>query len=128
MDANTVVEDLNVLADFCPRVSLAYKARVVNKLLLQRPKEAFGDGIVPAVALPAHRLTSANGLQGASNAAGGVLDATVRVEDEPARWPSVAYRHPEGVLDQLCGHSVAHGPADDAPREQVQDDCKVEPT
>ena len=47
-----VVEDLNVLADdFGLGRPLACKARVVNKVLLQRPKEALGVGMIPTVAL-----------------------------------------------------------------------------
>lgn len=56
-----------------------------------------------------------------------VLGPLVRVNQGPAR-PAIAHRHEHGVEDDLAVNRRAGGPPDDLPREEIQDDRKIEPT
>jgi len=56
-----------------------------------------------------------------------VLAALIRVVEQGIRLAAGPDRHDERVVDEPCGHLGLHRPADDAPREEVNDRCHVEP-
>ena len=56
------------------------------------------------------------------------LAALIRVVQQGVRLAAPPDRHDEGVGDQLSGHTGTHRPTNDAPREQIDDGCHVEPT
>jgi len=54
MQSFAIVEQLDVIKDFCPSLISGLIISMVNDLVLERAKEAFRHRIVVAVALAAH--------------------------------------------------------------------------
>src|SRR5262245_26218260 len=69
----SVVEDLEVLEQVGARLRAGGPRGTMNELDLQRREETLGDGVVPAVAPPAHAADDPVLRQDALVAAAGVL-------------------------------------------------------
>jgi len=101
--------------------------RVVNELDLERGEETLRHCVVPAVAAPAHAADDPLAAEGRLVVAAGVLAPPVGVMQQPLARSAARQRHAEGVERELLGDPVAHRPADDAARVQVEDYRQVEP-
>ena len=75
-----------------------------------------------------HALENACGFEDLPVRTAAVLAPTVAVEDEARSGVACAEGLLEGVCDELCTHVVGEGPADDAPRTEVDDDRQIAPT
>ena len=73
-------------------------------------EEAFRHGIIPAIALAAHRGDNLLAFQELGVVAGGVLAAVIRVVDQPRSQPLALDGHGEGGQRQF-GAYVACGRA-----------------
>ena len=91
-------------------------------------EERLRYGVVPAVALAAHALDEAPLRDPSGEVAAGVLDTTVGVDDQSARRISAC----DGPLQCLQSDDViqrtTQGPADDAPRKQVDENHQIQPS
>ena len=54
MTASPIIEHLNVFEDILSRGFTCFVAPMVHELAREYPEEAFGTGIIPAVARAAH--------------------------------------------------------------------------
>jgi len=61
------------------------RAHVVEPLDLQLADQRFGDSIVPAIALAAHRALLGEGRQLTLEALARIFAASIRMEDQPRR-------------------------------------------
>src|SRR6478752_9109313 len=95
-----IVEVVDVVADGSDSSGARWVAFVVNELGAQRRKEAFGDGIVPAVALAAHAPAHVVGLQLRPIGVAGVGAAAVRMMQEPWQRPPRSQRLSKHVESQ----------------------------
>ena len=82
MASGTVVEDFDIVEDFCPGLVASLKAGSVDQLVLERVPETFGGGVVIAATTAAHAGDHAMGGECAAVALAGVLAAAVAVMDE----------------------------------------------
>ena len=96
-----VVEDLEVLEELGARRGPRGPRRVVDQLDLQRREEALGDGVVPAVAPPAHAADDPVLRQDPLVVAAGVLAAAIRVMQQALRRAPARQRHVEGVEGEV---------------------------
>ena len=94
----------------------------------EQVEEGLRYGVVPAVALAAHALDEAPLPDPSGEVAAGVLDTTVGVDDQPSRRVSAC----DGSLQCLQRDGViertTQGPADDAPRKQVDENHQIQPS
>ena len=123
-----VVEGLDVLEDGGPGLASSDVVRAVDELGLERREEALRDGVVPAIALAAHAAVDAVFSKQLLIVPTGVLDAAVRVMEEPGLGPPGSQGHAQSVEGERAVDVRLDGPADDTPREQVQDGGEVHPT
>src|SRR5262245_250879 len=99
-----------------------------DEVLLQRREEALGDGVVPAVAAPAHARSDAMRGERGSVRLARVLTAAVGVMDERSCIaPPLAQRHLERFESEGCRELGPERPANDAAREEVDDDREICP-
>src|SRR5882672_7352214 len=77
-----VVEAVDVVADRQRGAGAALEVVDSLELTLERREEALGDGVVPAVFLPAHAALEASGVQGLSVVAARVRAAAIGVVNE----------------------------------------------
>ena len=82
MKPGAVRETLGELEDRTPSRSPGGPRLPVDELGLERREPALGDGIIPALAPPGEALGDAVLIKEPAVVGGGVLAATVRVEDE----------------------------------------------
>ncbi len=74
-----------------------------------------------------HALADVAPLQQRAEGLAAVLAAPVAVEDEALGAAPCPQRLLQGIDDQVAAHVIGQGPADDAPRAEVDDDGQVEP-
>ena len=55
----------------------------------------------------------------------GELATAIGVEDELCRWDAASKRHAQRGNDELSIEDLVHGPADNAPGEDIQDGNKI---
>src|SRR5438034_7791008 len=79
MSSPPIVEGLEVIEELTARRGPRGPGRVVDELDLQRGEEALGDGVVPAVAPPAHAADDPVLRQHPLVVAAGVLTAAIRM-------------------------------------------------
>src|SRR5688572_16508136 len=123
-----VIENFDVLANgFCGVVS-SKPLVAIDELLFQCGEEALSNGVVPALAGAAHAHDGARQFEHVAIGLGSVLASTVGVMDEVAGRTAAPERHLECRDWELGPHVFGDSPADDATREQVDQDREVEPS
>src|SRR2546425_9558558 len=101
MPSPPVVEALEVIEELTARRGPRAPGRVVDELDLQRGEEALSDGVVPAVAPPAHAADDPVLRQHPLVVAAGVLTAAIRMMQQAPRGTAASQRHPEGVEGEV---------------------------
>src|SRR2546425_726454 len=127
MPSPPVVEGLEVIEELTARRGPRAPGRVVDELDLQRGEEALSDGVVPAVAPPAHAADDPVLRQHPLVVAAGVLTAPIRMMQQAPRGTTASQRHPEGVEGEVVRDALAHRPADGEARAEIEDHRQVEP-
>src|SRR5258708_7000450 len=127
MAPTAVVEGLDVLEDGGPRLASTNVVSAMDELGLERREEAFGDGVVPAIAFATHAAEDVVVAELALVLHARVLDAAVRVMEEARFGVSGLQGHGQGVEGQAPIDVRIEGPADHTSREEVQDRCEVQP-
>ena len=84
----------------------------VNQLAFQAAEKVFRHSVVVGVSLAGHALPDAQGIQALTESRGGVLDASVAVEDYPWAGAFPADGHVQSVQGELgvnaAGKGIAH--------------------
>ena len=109
------------------RLPAGCKPLPVQPADLQATPQALRWGVVPAVALAAHRTLHLVTGQRALKFMSAVLTATVGMEDKARCWVPSKPRHLQGVRDQAALHVRLHAPAHHLAAEQVNHCCQVQP-
>jgi len=97
------------------------QARGIDELALERGEEALGQGVVPALARPAHRERDLVVLRKGGVGGRGVLAPAVGVEDHARLRVAGRDRVGQGAGDQLGAQVAGHGVADDPAGGDVDD-------
>ena len=114
----------NGLTGFPPRSV----GSIINEFFFQSAEKALGNGVVIAVAFSRHALDHLTVRQLFSKVIAGELHAAVRVEDQTGLRPATAVRLLKCRQDGgRSRHSVAHGPADNSPVEEIKHHRQVQP-
>ena len=100
---------------------------LVNKFVLERGKEAFGDRIVPAIASSTHARFSPDACQSITIQFAGVLAALVRVMEYFSSRLACFYSVVQGSQSTLRRQAIRQRPSDYRSRVQVDDDRKIRP-
>ena len=66
--------------------------------------------------------------QEGSEGVAAILTASIGMHDQPRRWPALYPSLPECAQDKPIIDPVAHGPADDTTRKDVQENGQIEPS
>src|SRR3954463_14884781 len=80
-----VVEAIDVLGDVLSGSGPALEVINLLDLSFDRGEEALGDGVVPAISLPAHAALDASGPEGSAIVAARVGAAAIGVMDQASR-------------------------------------------
>jgi len=128
VQAAAIVESLDVVEDPEPCLSLVFKEMSVwEQLVLEGGEEAFSKGVVVAVSLGAHALMEADSGQQPASPSGGVLTASVGMEEGSLGERSRVRGLLEGADDEFRMHGWGEFPSKDATAEKIDDDGEVEP-
>jgi hypothetical protein len=93
MPTLSVVEDLDLLKERAARLQVGAQGLAGEEFALQDGEEAFGYGVVVAIADRPHRAADAHGLAALPKEQRGILATMVGVMDHPiARSPVPPYR------------------------------------
>src|SRR5688572_13173208 len=122
MKTLAVVKDLDVAEDGGPKLDARAPRVCVNQLCFERSEEAFGDGVVPALAV--HADLDAERVERRSVVLTGVLAAAVRVVLQARRWCSATNGLVERTQGQARRERCIKSPSDNASGEEV---CQVAP-
>src|SRR5690606_31410516 len=117
-----IVVGFDIVEDGVHGLLSRLEAVEVNKLLLQRCEETFGDGVVPAVASSAHASRDAPGLERSNVVVTCILASAVGVMDELTEVGPLAPRERivESLERQLIAHVIGDRPTNHTARCQVK--------
>jgi hypothetical protein len=123
-----VVEHLDVLEAGRRHLAARREADTMHSLVLEAVEPALGRGVVPAVALAAHRTGHAVFGKLALKGMTGILAASIGVMQYARRRLSPEPRHGQRVRHDIRRHARLQRPANDFTVDQVEHDRQVEPT
>ncbi len=128
MEAATVVEAFEVIEDGGVGLGLGWEdAFFGEQFAFDRSKEAFGKRVVLAITDGTHALLPAQTLEQSTGGAGAVLAAAIGVEDGLRCDQSGVEGAAQGGGDQAAFHRLGQFPAQDATREQIENDDQIKP-
>lgn len=127
MAARRIVETVDVALYSIVRFSARRKDHMVQAFFLQARKERLGHRIVVTVACAAHALRNLPVCEQLAVLVGGILAATIAMVDEPWRWTASSESALQSAQWQLGVEAIAHRPADDAARIEIEHDSQVGP-
>jgi len=99
----------------------------MDEFALECSEEAFHDGVVPAVPSAAEAAFDAMVAECPLVVVTGVLRPAVRMLEQAGLWQPLADRHRQCRQYDVGVQARLDGPADDAPREEVDDNGQVQP-
>ena len=120
MGSLPVIEHLDVVEDARTGFFSGGKSVVMNEFILEIAKEAFDHGIVVAVAFAAHADLGADLKQFGLVIGPDVGRAAIAVMDEPGVRLAQVECHLQCVQAQVLAALVAHRPANDPSREEIE--------
>jgi len=127
MPAPTVVERLDVVEGvgnrFCSRLVLG----AMHPLILEAVEEALRRGVIPAVALPAHRTDHAVFLQPRLEGSACILASPVGMMDQPRCRLPAKHRHGQRINHDVRPHPRLERPPHDFPVEQIEHHSEIQP-
>ncbi len=104
---------------------MRWESAAVEQLAFLGSKKGLAKGIVVGIADRAHGRPHRRLAAPRSEGDRGVLRSLIGMMDD-GRRPTLAEGHVEGVEHQAGAQMVGHGPADDAPAEDVEHHSKIE--
>lgn len=127
MEPGAIVKRLDVVEDGGAGFGAGGEAAAVDGLVFQTAPKRFDEGVIVAVAPPAHRGDEAVRGKSLPIQGAGKLGAAVGVHDEIRLGPALCDRHPEGFDSERGVQAFMHGPANDAPRINIQQRHDIQP-
>src|SRR6185295_10464199 len=124
--ADPIVEAIDVVGYIVQGELSVLVDLLLDAFLLQTAEEGLRDGIVPAVAFPAHARLQVIGVTEAGPSVTPVLRTLIRMNHRTA-GVSPPHGHQHCVEHELTVNGRPRRPADDLAREQIHDDGEVEP-
>ena len=115
-----VIEHFDVVEDSRTGFFSRGKSLVVNEFILEIAEEALDHGIVVAIAFAAHADLGADLKQFGLVIDADVGRAAITVMDEPGVRLAQVECHLQRVQAQDLAALVAHRPANDPPREEIE--------
>ena len=82
MESGAVIKGFDVVKDGCARLGICGEALMIDQLVFETAPEGFDEGLVVAVAFPAHRGGESVLSHDLSVSRAGELTAAIRMEDE----------------------------------------------
>jgi len=98
-----------------------------DQFCLQRLEEAFDGRIVVTITPPTHGHLKPVLAQKLLIVVGAVLRSAIRVMNAAWWRPSDRDGHVQSPQGKILLHAVADGPADDSPREKINDHSQIDP-
>ena len=127
MASARIVEPVDVFEDGDFGITTRSPGSLPQQLSLDRLEERLDCRVIIAIAFAAHRHLEAMLAQDFLIVVGAILTAAICVVDA-AFWRSAqSYGHVQRPDRQVALHPIADGPADDAPRMQIEDDSQIQP-
>ena len=127
MQALTIVELVNEVADACSGFFKGFVLVEVDLLVFERPDEALCFGVVIGIAAPAHADFYAGVLEGLDIGFRGILHAPVGVMHKPLLCWSGGKGAVEGVKGQPGIEGSIQSPADASSAMGVKYHCQIDP-
>src|SRR5664279_1024692 len=106
-----------------------FKTLAVQSFHLQRTEQRLRAGVVPAVALAAHRRRNAMLFEYLTEVGAGVLAAAIAMEDQPRllTWIALEPGHLESIDHKVTLHIRPHRPAHHSTAEQIDHYSQEQP-
>src|ERR1043166_2136219 len=127
MGSLTIVETFDVLEDLMASFAAGSEAVPIYQFQFESAPEALHDRIVVTVGSATHRGDQTRPGQSVAIIGAGVLNTTIRVEEQLGRWSPMRHRHGQSLQDQARVDALAHGPADDSAAVEIEDGSEVKP-
>ena len=127
METLTIVEPFDVGKDLTPSLIARERWPASEQLILQGAEEALSDGIVIAVALPAHAGEHLLTREPAPIGVCCIRTPAIRVMDESRPRPSTHERHLQGRPHQPFVIGLRHGPSHHLAGIQIQQHGQIQP-
>lgn len=127
MSAFTIVPGFDVIENRVARHSSAFPYRI-TEFGFHRSEKAFNGRIIPAFSFTAHALLDVVGLKQCAILYTRILAAAIGMEKQSCSRAPIPQRRLECVDDEASIHRDFHGPADHAPRKEIEHNREVEPT
>lgn len=127
MDALPIVVALDVSEQVASRLIPSCPSSLMDELDVEGVEEALHWGVIVAASCPAHGRPGPHADELLPVNLSRVLAAAIRVADEPgSRSPPLGGHHQRSHT-QFGAHMIAHRPADDLARGQIEDGGQVQP-
>ena len=127
MFAFSIIKDLDVLEYCLQGVLRALETLMVDQLRFDDAEKGFGHGIIPAVTFTAHALNETMLYQHLSKILAGILNAAIRVDDQPGTRTTITDAASKGRKHHFSAQRTTQRPADHHAGEQVNKDRQVKP-
>jgi len=121
----SVVETLDEFEDGHPSLGLSAELIAIEQFALEGGEEAFGHGVVEAVADRSHRRAHAGLPAALAERNRSVLAALIGMVHDIERTAPTE-RHIEGIEHRHCAQVRGHGPPDDAAAEDIEHHRQIE--
>jgi hypothetical protein len=123
----TVVEHLDVLDGVGLHRLVGGEAFPEDPLVLEAIEPALGWGVVPTVALAAHRAEHAILGQLPLKGMAGVLATAIGMMDQAWGWFTAKARHAQRIDNEIGAHPWLERPAHHFAVEQIKHDHQIQP-
>ena len=98
---------------------------MINQFRFDDTEKRFGNGIVPTVAFPAHALNEFVFFQFLPEIVAGILNPTVRMDNQPGNWPPVADSTTKSGENLVSAQRAAQCPPNDHARKQIEENRQI---
>ena len=122
-----VVEGLDVLEAGRRHLGTRREAYAMHPLVLEAVEPALRRGVIPAVALAAHRADHAELGELVLKGMTGILASPVGVVHQPRRWFPAEPRHGQRIRHDVRRHAGFQRPAHHFAVEQVEHNGQIQP-
>lgn len=125
--SDTIVKNFNVLKNIGFSLCFGLIVAMMHQFSFQGPKETFHRRVVVTIAGAAHTTTYLIVGHQSLIIVTCILAALIRVVQQARRGLAHFKRHLQRGDDQVAFQAIAHGPADNPARVQIQDHGQVQP-
>ena len=121
----SIIKDFDIFKAGSPHVGMGCVPYAMDALVLETVKPAFSGGVIPAIALAAHRTRHVEFLELFLKRIAGVLASSIRVMHD-ARPRSLAKPgHRQRIGDQIGRHAWLERPANHFAVKQIENGLRI---